>query len=106
MLDKGKNADKYTMQTRMVHGDWKQVTLDYSRALLFRCDSAHQRVLGSQHGKGHAVHSIWARGKDSERGVCVSCHLQFKVHTLTAADPVALHGQDMLRPIQVVGLGQ
>ncbi len=34
MPDKGKNSEKYSMQTRMVHGDWKQMKLDYSHALV------------------------------------------------------------------------
>lgn len=40
MTDKGKNAEKYSMQTRMVHGDWKQMKLDYSRALVPPISSA------------------------------------------------------------------
>lgn len=34
MVDKGKNSEEYSMQTRMVHGDWKQTKLDYSHALV------------------------------------------------------------------------
>ncbi len=40
MTDKGKDAGKYSMQTRMVHGDWKQMKVDYSRALVPPISSA------------------------------------------------------------------
>ncbi len=34
MPDKGKEAEKYTKQTRLVHGDWKQAGIDYSHAMV------------------------------------------------------------------------
>jgi cystathionine beta-lyase/cystathionine gamma-synthase len=34
MLDKARNADAYTKQSRLVHGDWKQAKLDYSHAMV------------------------------------------------------------------------
>jgi cystathionine beta-lyase/cystathionine gamma-synthase len=40
MLDKGKNAEKYSMETRMVHGDWEHTKLDYSRAMVPPISSA------------------------------------------------------------------
>ena len=40
MPDKGKDSEKYSMQTRMVHGDWKQMQIDYSRALVPPISSA------------------------------------------------------------------
>ena len=34
MPDKGKNAESYSKQTRLVHGDWKQTETDYSHAMV------------------------------------------------------------------------
>jgi len=34
MPDKAENAESYTKQTRLVHGDWQQAKLDYSHALV------------------------------------------------------------------------
>ncbi len=63
-------------------------------------------MLGGQHGKGHAIHRVGPGGEDAERQAGSAGNGHLELDALAAPDPVALHGQDVLRPVQAVGFGQ
>ena len=74
-------------------------------AVIWRRDALYQRVLWSQHGKGHAIDSVGPGGVDGKANVSpVYRHLE--LDALAVPDPMALHGQDMLRPVQRFQVGQ
>ncbi len=63
-----------------------------------------QRMLGRDRHVGGAVQRVRARGEHLERAV--ARHLEGQLHAHRAADPVALHGLDRLRPFQTIKIGQ
>ncbi len=63
-----------------------------------------QRMLGGHRHVGGAVQRVRARGEYLQRPV--TGHLEAQFHAHRAADPVALHGLDRLRPVQAVQVRQ
>ena len=69
-------------------------------ALLAGGDAPHEVVLRGEDHEGRAVHGVGARGEDRQRFVdALDIDGESEVRAFGAADPVALHGGDALRPL-------
>ena len=61
-----------------------------------------ERVLGRQHGIGHAEARVRARGEDLDVQIRASLDGQAELGALGSTDPVTLHGLHTLGPVEAV----
>ena len=66
----------------------------------------HDRVLGGDHGVGHAEAGVGPGGEDLQAQVVMTHDRQPERRPLGATDPVALHRLDPLGPVQIVDVVQ
>ena len=64
--------------------------------------SVDERVLGRQHGIGHAEARVRARGEDLDVQIRASLDGHAELGALGSTDPVALHGLHALGPVEAV----